>query len=328
MLAVIIPVYNNGDLLEKALTSLTIQTNKKFLTIVVDDCSTEDLSFIINKFKDKLFLSYHKLKENKGPGGARQYGLNLLYEQNKKTDAKFEYVTFLDSDDLLYPRATEMLYKEAIKQDVDILVSNITADEKGTNGYVIFPEQNVTWLHGKVYRVDYLKDNNIYFPERIYNEDSFFNQLAFAWTSNIYKLDETFYFWRANQNSLTRKDKFNFRQEHNIEYITSQTKVLEKILKQIKEKPVKYEKILAILIYIYRFSQLEKYVYMKNIELLQKTYSELGKLITNYNLREKFKGSKFSNIYETFLKSGELVGKDFFFYPQTFPVWLNEVEEF
>ena len=207
MLAVIIPVYNNGDLLEKALTSLTIQTNKKFLTMVVDDCSTEDLSPIINKFKDKLFLSYNKLKENKGPGGARQYGLNLLYKQNEKSDAKFEYVTFLDSDDLLYPRATEMFYKEAIKQNVDILVSNITADEKGTNGYIIFPEQNITWLHGKVYRVNYLKDNNIYFPEHIYNEDGYFNQLAFAWTSNIYKLDETFYFWRANQNSLTRKDK-------------------------------------------------------------------------------------------------------------------------
>ena len=54
---------------------------------------------------------------------------------------------------------------------------------------------------------------------------------------------------------------------------------------------------------------------MKNIELLQKTYSELGKLIIDYNLREKFKGPKFSNIYEIFLKSGELVGKNFFFYP-------------
>lgn len=328
MLAVIIPVYNNRDLLEKALTSLTIQTNKKFLTIVVDDCSTEDLSPIINKFKDKLFLSYHKLRENKGPGGARQYGLNLLYKQNKESDAKFEYVTFLDSDDLLYPRATEMFYKEAIKQNVDILVSNITVDEKGTNGYVIFPEQNVTWLHGKVYKVDYLKDNNIYFPEHIYNEDSFFNQLAFAWTSNIYKLEETFYFWRANQNSLTRKNKFNFRQKHNIEYITSQVKVLEKILEQLKEKPVKYEKILAILIYIYRFSQLEKYVYNSHAELLQQTYKKLGNLITKYNLKEIFKNPKFCSIYEQFLKSGELVGRDFFFYPQNFPTWLNEVEEF
>lgn len=328
MLAVIIPVYNNGDLLEKALTSLTIQTNKKFLTIVVDDCSTEDLNPIINKFKDKLFLNYNKLKENKGPGGARQFGLNLLYKQNENSEAKFDYVTFLDSDDLLYPRATEIFYKEAIKQNVDILVSNITADERGTNGYIIFPEQNVTWLHGKVYRVNYLKENNIYFPERIYNEDSFFNQLAFAWTSNIYKLNETFYFWRANQNSLTRKDKFNFRQKHNIEYITSQVKVLEKILKQLEEKPVKYEKILAILIYIYRFSQLEKYVYMKHIETLQRTYEKLSKLIVNYNLREKFKGPKFCNVYEQFLRSGESIGRDFFFYPQSFPAWLDEVEEF
>lgn len=328
MLAVIIPVYNNGDLLEKALTSLTIQTNKKFLTIVVDDCSTEDLSPIINKFKDKLFLSYNKLKENKGPGGARQYGLNLLYKQNEKSDARFEYVTFLDSDDLLYPRATEMLYKEAVKQNVDILVSNITADERGTNGYIIFSEQNVTWLHGKVYRVDYLKNNNIYFPEHICNEDSFFNQLAFAWTSNIYKLDETFYFWRANQNSLTRKDKFNFRQKHNIEYITSQVKVLEKILKQLEEKPVKYEKILAILIYIYRFSQLEKYVYIKHSGLLEEAYKKLGNLIVKYNLKEKFKSPKFCNVYEQFLRSGEPVGRDFFFYPQNFPTWLNEVEEF
>ena len=45
----------------------------------------------------------------------------------------------------------------------------------------------------------------------------------------MYKLDEYFYIWRANPNSLTRQDKETFFQRSNGQYIYGQVKGLKKI---------------------------------------------------------------------------------------------------
>lgn len=52
-------------------------------------------------------------------------------------------------------------------------------DEKGGTGGVIDNDNNTTWLHGKIYRIDFLKDNDIRFLDSIkYNEDAYFNLVA------------------------------------------------------------------------------------------------------------------------------------------------------
>ncbi|MDU8885469.1 glycosyltransferase family 2 protein [Yeosuana sp. MJ-SS3] len=85
MVSIIIPYYNRPIKLQRAIDSIQNQTYKDFEIIIVDDAS--DIPFNISPSKN---VSYIRCQENKGPGVARNIGLQK---------AKGEFVVFLDSDD-------------------------------------------------------------------------------------------------------------------------------------------------------------------------------------------------------------------------------------
>ena len=59
MLNIIIPVYNAEKTIERTLSSLVAQTNKKFIVTIVNDCSTDSSLEIAETFKKKLLISEH-----------------------------------------------------------------------------------------------------------------------------------------------------------------------------------------------------------------------------------------------------------------------------
>ena len=85
---VIIPSYNNGKLLKRAVDSVKAQTFKNYSLLVVDDCS-DDLESI--KTLTELDAPYVSLEEKAYNGGARNRGMDLA------PDAL--YTLFLDADD-------------------------------------------------------------------------------------------------------------------------------------------------------------------------------------------------------------------------------------
>lgn len=89
--SIIIPTYNRTGLIEKTIRSVLNQTFKDFEVIIVDDGSTDDTKEIINSINDDR-INYYYI-ENSERAAARNYGI-------KK--AKGKYITFLDSDDLLF----------------------------------------------------------------------------------------------------------------------------------------------------------------------------------------------------------------------------------
>lgn len=90
--SVVIPLYNKGKYIERALSSVLAQTFPPLEIIVVDDGSTDDgPEKVINFNNPKITLIR---QENKGPGAARNAGLARV--QGK-------YVSFLDADDEWYP---------------------------------------------------------------------------------------------------------------------------------------------------------------------------------------------------------------------------------
>ena len=185
MVNIIIPVYNRKLDLREALFSLVNQTKKMFMVTLVDDCSTEDFSDVIEEFKKYLKITYIKTEKNVGPGGARQAGLDLI------SNGFFDYVMFLDADDKLYPRAVEILYREAKINDADIIISNIEQEKKCGDKNVLLSSDNLTWLHGKIYKYSFLKDNNIRFCDIIkWNEDSTFNLECRYMTEKIHFVDD------------------------------------------------------------------------------------------------------------------------------------------
>lgn len=93
-LSIIIPVYNVAATLRKCVDSITCQFAADWELILVDDGSTDESSEMV----DALAAEYEYIrafhKENGGLSDARNYGI---------VRAKGDYLTFVDSDDVLAP---------------------------------------------------------------------------------------------------------------------------------------------------------------------------------------------------------------------------------
>lgn len=89
--SIIIPTYNRASFIVKTIQSIINQTYSNFEIIVVDDGSTDNTEEVVKSIKDER-IKYHK-KENSERGAARNFGA-------KK--AKGGFITFVDSDDLVY----------------------------------------------------------------------------------------------------------------------------------------------------------------------------------------------------------------------------------
>lgn len=201
MLAVVIPAYNRSQLLREALDSLVAQTKKMFITIVVDDNSSEDLSKVVQDYSKRLKIVYLKQNENRGPGAARNMGLQWCIDHN------IEFVLFMDSDDLLMPKAVERLSKEINITNSNIIVSQIQSETKQKIPVQVANPEEI-WTHGKIYRVSFLRQHNIFFPELRTNEDLAFNFIAFhvaKINKTVSKLNEQHYIWRNSDGSITRQ---------------------------------------------------------------------------------------------------------------------------
>ena len=96
LFSVIVPTYNRGSFIVKTIQSVLSQTFSNFELIIIDDGSTDNTEKVVGGIKDER-IKYYK-KENDERGAARNYGTNR---------AKGDYITFLDSDDILYSKYLE-----------------------------------------------------------------------------------------------------------------------------------------------------------------------------------------------------------------------------
>lgn len=103
LVSVIMPTYNCGKFIGESIESVQKQTYSQWELIIVDDCSTDDTTSIVQKYKttDKR-IKYHKLEKNSGPAVARTKAMEL---------ASGNYMAFLDSDDLWVPNKLERQLK-------------------------------------------------------------------------------------------------------------------------------------------------------------------------------------------------------------------------
>ena len=210
MIGVVIPVYKRKKCLIKTLRSLTLQTKQSFYVVIVDDHSPEPLKDTVMSFSNELHIKYIYLEKNVGPGLARQAGLEYCYKQN------FEFVLFLDSDDFLFPHALAKLNYEINKTSSDIVSSEIHIEDN----YCLrknFLASNKTFVHGKMYRTNFLKQNNITFPSLRTNEDLAFNLKAFGSTDKVALINEPLHVFHNEPNSITRCGKNSLNLE--IDYI-------------------------------------------------------------------------------------------------------------
>lgn len=263
MVNVTIPCYNSSEVLQDALNSLVAQTKKMFTVTVVDDCSTEDIKSIVNSYQDKLHITYLKTEKNGGPGAARNLGIEHAIKQN------YDYIMFLDADDMLYPRAVDCLYSEAKRKDADVVFTDITTERKSRPPAIITSQHNITWVHGKIYKTSFLKNMKIRFFNCLrYNEDGAFNIITFTYGKTYY-IPERVYLWRDYSNSITRSTNNDFKDTNYNYIVLSMYEVLKYFSEQKQEVSV-----CNCINNFYQAYELQKARKIKNIDVLKEKIIE------------------------------------------------------
>ena len=119
--SICIPTYNRKDYLKETLDSILAQTYKDYEIVIVDDGSADGTEDMLKQLG--FPITYH-WQENSGDAAAR----------NKLTElARGQYISFIDSDDLLLPDAIEKLVKIMQTEDEDVIAygSYLRIDQNG-----------------------------------------------------------------------------------------------------------------------------------------------------------------------------------------------------
>ena len=224
--SVIIPVFNVEDYLEECLDSVVNQTFDDIEIICVNDGSTDNSLDILNNYSNKDNRIKVFTQENKRQGAARNLGLNKSVG---------DYIYFIDSDDYLELNTIEMLYENAVLNNSDIVVSKIarfnddsdkidysipgfdfetqfknvdfndfTFNYKDIKQYVL-NRSFAPWM--KLFRKEFLLENNLLFVENLAFEDVLFHVQTFLKAQSISFSPNFFYYYRNNPNSTMNTSK-------------------------------------------------------------------------------------------------------------------------
>ena len=194
MIDIVIPFHNAKDTIKYTLSSIAYQSMVDSINVyLVDDASDEDYKDEIELFKSILNLKIIKLKKNRGPGYARQKGIEA---------GTGEFIIFLDSDDIFHSsNSVEYLYRRISDTGTDFVIGNFV--EESEYGFTEHKNDWI-WLHGKIYRRSFLEKHNIKMFELRRYEDLAFNYLCRMNDYTFDYLDCTVYVWCNNKKSITR----------------------------------------------------------------------------------------------------------------------------
>lgn len=322
MVSIIIPCYHSKEVLPKALDSLVAQTKNMFMVTLVNDCDGEDYTDIIEEYRDRrgLNLYYVETEKNGGPGMARQKGLDL--------SGMCDYIMFLDSDDMLMPRAVEILYREAKHNNADLVSGSFIIEENNGPGRMAISTRDsiTTWVHGKIYKRAYLESIKLRFPEGLrLNEDAYFNLVAVNCANKHARLEEPLAIWRDNRNSLTRsgEDKNAFFKKSHAGYIQSQVMGIEKIIEVTGT--ISAGLAAATMINVYKHMQLARYLEFTDHEPMCREW--LGKLKVNEVFQKSVVDIAFWEEIKNELPACMENDGALFFFKDRFIDWFSEYVE-
>lgn len=217
-ISVIIPVYNAAEYLKETLDSLCAQTLKDIEIICVDDGSTDETCDILDKYsKDKRFKILHQNHQN--AGAARNAGMEC---------ASGRYFAFLDADDIFDIRMLEAMYNTAKQEEADVVVCgyltrSVTGDYSEDHGNSLFSygmnmmkhkniftreeihrelfQAVVGWAWDKLFRREFIVENNIKFQSIRTSNDGLFVYTAMVLADKIVAVEDSFVTHRVGDNT-------------------------------------------------------------------------------------------------------------------------------
>ena len=117
LVTVVIPAYTYENYVGETIQSVLDQTYPEIETLVVDDGSTDGTAEVVKGFGGRVSYIH---KENGGLGSARNRGIS---------DARGEFLVFLDADDLLEPDAVDLMVAklQSLTSDYALVACQFTA---------------------------------------------------------------------------------------------------------------------------------------------------------------------------------------------------------
>ena len=214
VLSVVVPMYNVEDYLDACLTSIRKQRYRSLEIVIVDDGSPDGSLGIAQRHARQDGRIRIVRRPNGGLSAARNTGVEA---------ATGEFLTFVDSDDLVTPDglAVAMASLQATGSDIAVLQYGRLRDGKPTKG--------APWirrLHAEgrmratlddcpevmfnasawslVFRRDFYDSAGLRFVEGVVYEDQAFSAEAYAKARTFDVLETTGYLWRVNESSMSQ----------------------------------------------------------------------------------------------------------------------------
>lgn len=206
--SVIIPVFNVEDYIEDTLRSLVNQTLSPIEIIMVDDGSKDKSADIIKEYQEKYKNITYMKQVNSGPGVARNKGIQT---------ARGEYISFVDSDDILPLDALENMYNAALSKEVDIVIGASLSFNRNETWFINSHYMNGVYNEGykclitnpellyslgpcnKLYRKNLIED--IKFPPgiKVTEDQPFVIEAYLKANTKIYTIDKIIYKYRSRE---------------------------------------------------------------------------------------------------------------------------------
>ena len=219
VLTFVVPCYNVETFVQRCLDSIFACGLEEdcFEVLCVNDCSPDNTIGILKsnqKTHGNLRIINHE--SNKGLGGGRNTGIR---------EARGKYLWFVDSDDEIVTNGFANALSMALEKDLDVLCFNycrIDEEGKELSRHVVFGETSVSSGYSFVnnvfgdsivyhmgyvvrflYRADYLRSHQLFFPEQAHWEDTVFMPKSLLLSERIASVPQVFYAYRANPDSIS-----------------------------------------------------------------------------------------------------------------------------
>ena len=218
MISIIVPFYNVEEYLEQCLDSIQSQTYKNIEVILVNDGSTDGSKEICEKYckRDTRFRLMNQT--NQGQSVARNRGMQ---------ETTGEFLTFVDSDDIIKEDMLEQLMKQMTSENIDIVECWYTHNEQelkpkteenigivfrgdAKEALISLCRDNIVRLNpvAKLFRREVIL--NFPFLEGLIYEDVYSGIGILKQIRNMVKINYTGYYYRLRSGSTMNRE-FNLK---------------------------------------------------------------------------------------------------------------------
>ena len=212
LVSVLVPVYNVEKYLDECIDSIESQTYKNLEVIFVNDGSTDSSLDILNRRKHNNYVVISQ--QNSGSASARNTCMHY---------AKGEFLTFLDSDDMLLPGAIADMVEAALNNNAAIVRGRFVRfsskseqlfSQASPDDIVEFRNAFLDWgnyplsICGALFRQSLFTDNDLTFYDGLnFGEDFGMNCRAAYFAERVVNIDSVVYRYRINEQSMTQAYK-------------------------------------------------------------------------------------------------------------------------